>query len=364
MYPIRVIPLLCLVFGAVFSVSARAAVIQNLYEAEVPVNGQSSHERTDAVRTALNEVLIKVTGNRDISSNPKIGDLVDNAEQYVQQYRYRQVHGNPVAGIPETTVREALWVHFDPIAITRYLSGMQIPVWGKTRSATLLWLAVDRGSQRYIVAGDKADDLQQVIMQQATRRGVRVLLPLFDLEDQRNLSFADVWGDFEQSIDKASQRYQADVVLVGRVYEPQPGAWQGRWTLYEGHNTRNWEVDGADINDVVGQGIDGLADTLAGQFAQVISETVKDSAVLEVTGVTSIDDYARVVKYLGGLESVAQVQVQQVVGDDLYLQLSLLSDPTGLVQHIALGTTLQQVPPADGASPPTGDSVLVYRLLP
>ena len=193
---------------------------------------------------------------------------------------------------------------------------------------------------------------------------MRVFLPLFDLEDQLNIGFADVWGNFEQSIDKASQRYQADVVLVGRVYQPKPGTWQGRWTLYEGHNSHNWEVDGADINDVVGQGIDGLADTLAGQFAQVISETVRDTASLEVTGVASIDDYARVLKYLGGLESVAQVQVQQVAGDDLYLQLSLLSDPTGLAQHIALGATLQQVPPAAGTPPPTGDSVLVYRLLP
>ena len=364
MSPIRIISLLCLAFAALVSMPASAAVIQNLYEAEVPVAGQSPQERADAVRTALNQVLIKVTGNREISTDPKVGDLLDNAERYMQQYRYRQVHADPVAGIPGSTVSQALWVHFDPTAVTRYLSGKQIPVWGKTRSAALLWLAVDQGDQRYIVAGDKADDLQQVILQQAARRGVRVFLPLFDLEDQLNLSFADVWGNFEQSIDKASQRYQADVVLVGRVYQPQPGTWQGRWTLYEGHNSRNWDVDGADINDVVGQGIDELADTLAGQFAQVISETVKDSAMLEVTGVTSIDDYARVVNYLGGLESVAQVQVQQVAGDDLTLQLSLLSDPAGVVQHIALGTTLQQVPPAVGTPPSTGDSVLVYRLLP
>lgn len=366
MNPIRLISLLCLVFGVLISVAAPAAVIKNLYEAEVPVDGQSSQERADAVRTALNQVLIKVTGNREISSEPKVGDLLDNAGRYVQQYRYRQLHGNPVAGIPESTVREVLWVHFDPAAITRYLSSMQIPVWGKTRSAALLWLAVDQGDQRYIVAGDRAGDLQQVILQEAARRGMRVFLPLFDLEDQLNIGFADVWGDFEQSIDKASQRYQADVVLVGRVYQPQPGKWQGRWTLYEGHNTRSkWDVEGADINDVVSQGIDGLAETLAGQFAQVISETVKDSATLEVTGVASIDDYARVIKYLGALESVAQVQVQQVAGDDLYLQLSLLSDPAGLVQHIALGSTLRQVPPAvDAASPPTGESVLVYRLLP
>ncbi len=365
MYPIRIISLLTLVFGALASISAPAAVIQHLYESEVPVTGQSPQERSEAVRTALNQVLIKVTGNREIGTDSKIGDLLDNADHYVQQYRYRQVVANPVAGIPGSTVSEELWVHFDPTAITRYLSSQQIPVWGKTRSAALLWLAVDQGDQRYIVAGDKADDLQQVILQQASRRGVRVFLPLFDLEDQINLSFADVWGNFEQSIEKASQRYQADVVLVGRVYQPQPGTWQGRWTLYEGHNSHSWDVDGADINDVVGQGIDDLADTLAGQFAQVISETVKDSAVLEVTGVASIDDYARVINYLGALESVAQVQVQQVAGDDLYLQLALLSDPAGVVQHIALGTTLQQVPLATAESPPsTGDAVLVYRLLP
>jgi hypothetical protein len=363
-YPNRIIALLFLITAACLPPPVPAAVIQTLYEAEVPVDGQTPQERTDAVRAALTQVLIKVTGNREISSDPRVQDLLDNGEKYVQQYRYRQVHDEPVAGIPESGVHQALWVHFDSTGITGYLSGKLIPVWGKTRSATLLWLAVDQGDQRYIVAGDKADDLQRVITRQAAQRGVRVFLPLFDLEDQLNLSFADVWGNFEQSITKASQRYKPDAVLVGRVYQPQPGVWQGRWTLYEGRDSRNWEAEGADINEVVAQGVDGLADTLAEQFAQVISETVQDSAVLEVTDVANIDDYARVVKYLQGLESVAQIQVQRVAGDDLYLRLSLLSDQTGLVQHIALGTTLQPTPPDAGTPPSPGENVLVYRLLP
>lgn len=359
----RLIMVFCAVAGSVLPGAALASVVNDLYEAEVPVNGQGAQERSEAIRTALNQVLIKVTGDREISANPKVADLLDDAEKYVQQYRYRIVHDVPQAGLPETAVQQVLWVHFEPSAITGFLSAEQIPLWGRTRPATLLWLAVDLGDERYIVEGDRSDDLQKQIMQEASRRGIRVFLPLSDLEDQLNLSFADIWGNFPDPILKASQRYQADAVLVGRIYQHSPGNWVGRWSLYQGGKVTDWDDEGGDMSDVAGQGVDGLADTLAQRFAQVITETPKDSVLMEVTGVTGIDDYARVVKYLSGIDVVGRVQVQRISGSDVFVQLALRGDVSGLVQHISLGTTLAAVP-ASPLNPSSGDQALVYSLSP
>lgn len=356
---------------AVLAAPARAEIIHDLDEGQVPVTTQDADERAAAVRTALMQVLVKVTGNRQIAADPKVKGLLDNAQNYVQKYRYRPAPPPPGAAAAVATPgsvaqadQEVLWVHFDGDAIARDLSRLGIPVWGKSRPAILLWLAVDEGDQRYIVAGDHAPDLQQGIAQEARQRGVLVYMPVFDLEDQMALTFADVWGDFEQTIQKASARYRPDAVLVGRIYQASGGVWQGRWTLYQGGQAGNtWDAAAGGTEQAAVAGIDGVADTLAQQFAHVINPTATAALAIEVTGVTTARDYARVMKYLSGLEPVAQTQVTRVAPGSLDIELSLLSDPRRFAQRLSLDTVLAP-DTTPGQAPAPGGGVLVYRLSP
>lgn len=361
-YPL--VALFCLVSATLWCSAAPAAVMHNLYEAEVPVDDQGEAQRIQAEHTAMNQVLIKVTGDSEITTNPKVDELLDRAEKYVQRFSYRTAAAQANEGEPIAVPRQMLVVHFDPAAIMGFLRQAGIPVWGQTRPNVLVWLAVETDGERYIVAGDRSEDLQHEILQEAARRGVRVFLPLYDLEDQRLVSVADVWGNFEQVIDQASRRYGADAVLVGRVFRHAAEDWRARWTLYEGRNSSSWQDAGGDVSDVVGQGVDGLADTLARQFAQVISETVEASVDMKVTGVRSIQGYARVTKYLAGLDLVSHLQIERVTGDSVFVRLALLGDSKRLLQHIGLGTTLEQVSSIPGTSMASKDKLLVYRLLP
>ncbi len=357
--------LVCLVLATLWCGAAPGAVMHKLYEAEVPVDDQGEQQRAQAVHTAMNQVLIKVTGDSEITTNPKVDDLLGHAQKYVQRFSYRTVAGTPSGEDPQSAIpQQMLLVHFDPVAIMHFLREAGIPVWGQTRPTVLVWLAVEQDGERYMVAGDREQDLQHQILQEAARRGVRVFLPLYDLQDQQVLGVADVWGNFQQVIAQASQRYGADAVVVGRVYRHASQDWRARWTLYEGRNSSSWQDDGGDVSDVVGQGVDGLADTLAQQFAQVISETVEGSVGLKVTGVSSVEDYARVTKYLAGLDLVSRVEVERVTGDSVFMQLALLGDAKRLAQHIRLGTTLEQVPTVPGTPVAAKDNPLVYRLLP
>jgi len=349
---------------ALWCTAASAAVMHDLYDAEVPVDDQGEQQRAQAEHTAMNQVLIKVTGDSEITTNPKVDDLLGHAQKYVQRFSYRTVAAAPPEGAPAAVLRQMLLVHFDPKAVLGFLREAGIPVWGQTRPTVLVWLAVEEDGERYLVAGDRSQDLQQLIRQEAARRGLRVFLPLYDLEDQQVMGVADVWGNFQQVIAQASQRYGADAVMVGRVYHRDAQDWRASWTLYEGRDSSSWQDDGGDVGDAVGQGVDGLADTLAQQFAQVISETVEASVGLQITGVGSIRDYARVAKYLAGLDLVSHVEVDRVAGDSVFVHLALLGDSKRLLQHIRLGTTLEQVPSVPGARVAAKDNLLVYRLVP
>lgn len=351
------------VFGPAPVLSVEVA---DLYEAEVPVEGQGAAERGAAIRSALKEVIVKITGKTDVFSRHDLDGLINDAGKYVQQYRYRTERIAPVAGIPEAGRRQVLWVSFYDTAIRRSLAEAGIPVWGKTRPETLLWLAVDQDDERYVVAGETADNLQYAVRSRASARGMRVFFPLFDLEDQFKLGFADIWGNFEQAIERASQRYEPDAILTGRASATGSGNWQVRLTLYHSAGNAHWMTEAETLEDAVAKGVDGLVDTLAQRFAQVISDVVKKSVTMRVTDVRSIEDYTRAVEYLSMLDAVDNVRVRQVLSSHIIVRLALRSDPDSLVQHITLGSTLARSESLDaGTAPATNEeNILVYRLLP
>ena len=50
----------------------QADVINDLYLAEVPVASQDREERQEAIRTGLNQVLVRVTGSNQVLTTPAI----------------------------------------------------------------------------------------------------------------------------------------------------------------------------------------------------------------------------------------------------------------------------------------------------
>ena len=91
--------LACLATLLAASGAVRAVEVTGLYEAEVPVSGQSTAERVAASRTALEEVLVKVSGNADVAQLPQLEPLLSQAEQWVQRYQYRAVPAPAVGAV-------------------------------------------------------------------------------------------------------------------------------------------------------------------------------------------------------------------------------------------------------------------------
>ena len=156
--------------GLVVSWAAPTAEVAGLYEAEVPVTGQNALERVAAIRSALEEVLVKVSGKADVAQLPQLEPLLSQADQWVQRYQYRAAP--PGGGPPSPPLAQLLWMSFDRETINQRLYEAGIPVWGINRPSTLLWLAVDEGGERYLLGGDNRPDLQAMVNTDARRAGV------------------------------------------------------------------------------------------------------------------------------------------------------------------------------------------------
>jgi hypothetical protein len=355
--------MLCLV-GWLAHLGARAEV-EDLYEAEVPI-GQGSEGSglyQQALEKALTQVLVKLTGQENRASFDPL--VQGRAAPLVAQYGYRSREEGKLL----------LWVRFDPAGVDKLLQEQGLQRWGKSRPAVLAWIAVDAGGERTLLGTESDPEIQTLLLEQAELRGLPVLLPLLDVDDRSQVQFDDVWERRLEVLRKAAQRYQAQAVLAARLTQ-EADQWVGEWTLDWDGTEQRWQSQG-NQEEVLRAAIDEVVAVLAPRSVPLESsgealedlpgDTSLDTPVersappgvsLKVTDITTLEDYARVARYLATLAPVKEVRTWQVRPNSITFAVQLKhGDSTELRRAIAQGEVLE----AEGDST---EDLLEYRLRP
>jgi hypothetical protein len=324
--------------------SAVAAATDTLYEADVPVAGQQPDLRAAYMKTALREVLVRVTGQPEVLNQAAVRPLLDNPERYVQQYRYFTV---PDSTPPQLMLR----VHFDGGAIQQALRQQGVAYrGGSERPEILVWLAVEDQGRRYLVSAQDDSEASRELQQAARQRGIPLVLPLLDLEDQNRVRFADVWGGFFEGVKTASARYNPGAVLIGRLNRGPAGGWAARWDMPDGRDAGSWSGSGDQLGGVLQAGIATLSERLASGQAVAEGGAVADAGMTSITveDVNTLMAFARVDDYLASLAAIRRRELARVDGSTLQYALQLTGPLDGLTQTIAIGTVLE---PSPGGAP-------------
>lgn len=361
MFAIRASRILCALCTVVLcallaSLSPSALEVRDLYEAEVPVSDKSEASREAGLGDALLRVITKVTGVRNVRSDPGMARAIESPGRFVQQFRYRQAErAGTEASISEQRWR--LWARFDPRVVDGLVRDAGLRVWGRVRPAVMVWLAVEQSGSRRILGGEDASELAGIIRDSARQRGVPLVLPLLDLEDQGRLRVSDVWGGFRDRIQQASGRYQSNVIFTGRVYRLLPTLWEGRFSLIAGDIVEEWSNQSDILELLLADSVNTMADRLASRFAGPAGIAGAFGFGVVVSGVRSVGDYARTLEYLGSLEQIMDVTVTRVNSDEVRFFVETRGGQEALLNVVALGGTLAR------ESLP-GDPELRFRLLP
>ena len=344
----KLIPLfLCILFWPVLS---PAIPVSSLYEAIVPVPNQTDTERRQALHKAMWQVLVKLTGDTAIVDDSRAKTLINEAQSYVQQYRYLEPAPSGEPGL-------RLWVGFDSAAIDSSLQQQGIATWGKERPATLVWLAVDDGDGRQLAGMEQASQYLDPLSRQARERGLPLLLPLMDLEDTTKLDPADIASGSISAIETASSRYPAEVVLAASLTGVgENGTVSARWTLLsEEAGNDSWTSEGESLEAVLSAGVNRLADTLARRYAPRTFAGEATRVELTVSAINSLDDYARAQNYLAGLSNVNRVNVVSAEPGRVVFEVEAMGGDAAIDQAITIGRTLRAENGGQGHH---------YRLLP
>lgn len=380
MFPTRLKFVAAVVLLALSSAS-NAAIVRNLYTATVDVENQTTSARNSVTPTALGDVLVKVTGRADAHSDPHFSSMMSRATRYVEQFRY-------VSEGRGDDRKLKLRFKFDQRVIDRDLQTRNIAIWGAERPRNLAIVVVQTVQGRELVGANSetevAVQVREAVEKAAAARGMQVLFPLLDLEDQRNLPVNEVWTGITTDYVSLRSRYAVDSILVGRldlranelpapvvitdgdetlveaatVYEGS-----GRWESWSGAiSGQQWlNPQEQSLDQVVAFGVGQLA----GRYSQLYAiggQPVVDEGPLQIAsgdlqvvieGVNTYRDYQAVLQHIESRAVVDSVEVQQLDVRNLLLSVSLKGTAAQLDQAFVLGRLLAPVDRYEQLQPTT-----------
>ncbi len=382
---------------------AQADVLTGLYAAKVPVSSQSGKAQEQAIQLAFKEVLVKVSGSRELLEDNVIRTRVRNARQYLRQYQFENVQSDSPSN--DNSQQQLYFLaNFDSVKVDGLLLDAGFPIWGSHRPSTILWLAEENESlERQLYSEYTDTNLKHHFLDGARRRGLSLVFPVLDITDLSNAGLYDVWGRFTDNIINASQRYDLEIVMSARVYPQQDLAtdfenesnsltdnaadelteqsnetlvntspeaelidenrgWQVDWFIFMDGEMQTGTVLGEDRSYISNVLVDLLADKLAAKYAVRASVGLNGlGAQSEITlmNISSVDAYVHAKRYFESLQAVTVVQLTSLKEQRAVFNVSLVGRIDDLINTLLLDDKVRRVTDAFGR--PTGELEFVWN---
>lgn len=334
-----IMTLFAVFMAAVVSAPVQAEKVRDLYTATWPVDSQSSSLRTEAIVKSFEQALVAVSGTRDVLRSPMIQSALGNANDYLRRYSYQKlsaaeqmIYGKPLL----------LKATFDSQSILSVLKSASQPIWGQDRPSGVYWIAVEKESQteQREIATEDSPLIAAGLNIAAKNRGLGVILPLMDIEDQSALSVSDVWARFGDSINAASQRYGTDYWVAGQLsYNNEQ--WQGKWLVSMRGETRRYTTTGLSSYEAINAVINRVANHLASKLSVVLSEHAQE-VLISIENIQDFQSFAKAQQFISSLGMVRSASAIKVSQDTVLFKVESLTSPQNLIEAMKIGNNLQR----------------------
>ncbi len=326
-----------LVFIVLFySEVSSATEITDLYRAKAELLSQSQIDKDNAIRTAMEKVLVKIAGNRQLLSNPFIQKELQKHSRYMTQFNFSKE-----AGVNK------LVATFDKNKIKQLFVEHDIPFWGNLRPLTLFWVVNDDGRTRSIISETTDSRLQHIIASAMEENGLPTVLPLMDLTDTQNIATSDLWGRFKNPIYKASERYSPEKIVIVRITSlVKTNAAPLKkldWYMFDTNNNQIETGDnltGINEAEVLNKAVINITERMSVKYA--LSTNSSNEMLIEVRGVNTLSKFVEISRFLDKLSAVSEVQLVKVEGEIRRFKLSFMGSQEALFTILSLNNNLIQ----------------------
>ena len=309
----------------IVSLIAVATLLAPCAEATRPVRVYEATVSTQTdpavqAQAALRQVLVRATGARDAANDPALAGVLAKASQYVLGTR-------PNGSSASTQV-----VMFDGAALERDIIAAGRSIWLSDRPVLLVILTGGPASGAF----ENRRQIEGALDATSNRRGqpITVSRP----EALGLPADGDISADGALA---AAQRARADAVLIG-YGDAVPGGGPWRWNLNAAGISDSW-------NGTLEEGIQASADVLARNSA-AYAALPEFSLLVEVEGVPSLKEYARVADILGGAPGVRGVQIAEASGTRATFSVITRGGADVLQAALAANSHLERADPQAGGT--------------
>lgn len=314
----------------------------SMYQAQVPVTATSITQRRAAFTRGLATILVRVSGNSTITQTKAVKALLANAQDIVDAYRFVRTKPPAEPGIHPAS-HLTMHIQYDPVAVRNVLSKGHKKAWTSQRPVTLVWLTIQTVQGRTILGNDSRSQVAQYLRKTAKRRGIPLILPLLDIQDQSRITVSQVWHpDFKQ-LKAASKRYGAKAVLVGNVTVDKQDQWHANWLSWMNSEQHNWQTHADSLQAVLAMGVNEVADQLAQQFAHRVEAQPVHWLKLVVQDIDSMGAFSKVRAYLQENKVVDLLETQRIGDDEVVFRLKVTGGQEVLVDSLISSDHLQAI---------------------
>ena len=307
---------------------ANAASDFDLYSINVPVRSESAVARHRAIRAALEDVLVKASGDSALRDDAKLAQALKNPSAILEEYSYQQ---SKTADDEEILL---LHVRFQPQAILQLLQQLGYGLWERQRPQLLVWLVVqDPLQHKQVISADGDNPLAEQLQQEMRDHGLSIFLPVFDLNTMSVISTDDVWQVNRSALQQASLRYAVKTQAIIRLSEEQTSGWQADATLLSDDKRLDFVATNSQLSRALVSIVDQLGHALV--QAQQVDEQRQEQLALTITHINDVADYAKLVSYLRQFAAIKDAQITRINGQEVDVALSVLGGDTQLRQLLS-----------------------------
>lgn len=312
---------------ALVAMSPMAIAAADFYTAKVNVT--DTLEESQAIGQAFVQVITELTGSTDSQNNAVIKQSLQSAQEYVSH----------IATLQQDDEQQVLQIRFDHVAVNQLLSQAGLPIWGGERANLIAWLVIEKQGMQEMI-GDDGHQAAVLLRQQTELRGIPLLLPLMDLTDQSLVSISDIGGRFWQPIEQASQRYQSQGIVIGRIYQTIDGYWHGQGQLSLPDGTDAWSLEAAELDGLIANLAEQLGAMLVKRYALLTDSRNSGQLFVQVQGVGDLQSYADLRSVLAAVSSVTGVTLESLQGDTVLLKVTHQGEAKKLLLSLELESRL------------------------
>lgn len=305
----------------------------DVFTGEAVVADQGAGERRNALPGALEHVLQKYGGMRELDEVEGIETALEGASSLLLTFYYRNVEREQADGSVQNELR--LVAKFSPPEVEEMARTLGLPLWQADRNPLEIWVVIDNGRERQVMPLETAY-VRDTLDDAARWRGQPLRWPEPDEEGMYPVDMQLLWGGYTE--DLAGPTGVGVLILAARREGLE---WSVRSNLGFGGENHSFRVRDLDLEAALVDGMQQAVDQVARISAIAATDLGTWRQEIVVGGIGSGEDYGACLAYLQGLGVVSRIDVVSARPDEVTFDLELSALPQYLLDALAVGGLLE-----------------------